>query len=101
MIYLKNSDYEKILDVFEKMSTDPDAPECTYCPSPEELDSFFIPYLEKDFDKLCYILWIDAEGERTPENTRNRKYLSKVIRENVKFVEEFPKNIVHKKTKKA
>lgn len=89
MVYINNDTYDTVVTMFEEKEKDMLQPG-EFVPTPEALDSFFIPGLTSDKDKLLFLLFVDAQGDRTEQNAEYRKYLKKAIQENVRFISKKP-----------
>lgn len=96
-VYMTYDTYDKILTAFESACTENKLTPDDYVPPKEDIDRYFLPYIAVDESKLCFLLWIDAEGIKTPENENARAYLSRVIKENVYLGTELPPNMTVRK----
>lgn len=85
MVLISYDVYDKILATLGESITSPG----DYVPTHEEVDKYFLPNLD-DKDKVLFLLWIDAECDRTPENAERLKYISSIIKEKIKFVDRLP-----------
>ena len=96
-VYMTNDSYDNILAAFESAAMNDNITTDDYVPPKEDIDRLFLPYLATDESKLCFLLWIDAEGIQTPENESARAYLSSVIKKKVYFGDELPPNMTVKR----